>query len=52
MKAKIAGMGFEAKILEVTGLGREIHGRNEDDEKAEVDFDPVESSITKAEIGR
>jgi hypothetical protein len=50
MKAKIAEMGFKVKTFKISGPCYEIYGWNKDGKKAEVYFNPVDGSITKAEI--
>jgi hypothetical protein len=52
MKAKVAEMGFKVKTFKVTGPCYEIYGWNKEGKKAEVYFNPVDGSITKAEIGK
>ena len=51
MKAKIADMGYKVKTFKVSGPCYEIYGWNKDGKKAEVYFNPVDGSVTKAEIG-
>ena len=50
MKAMIKDLGYKVKTFEVTGNCYEIYGKNKDDKRAEVYFNPVTGAIVKAEI--
>jgi len=50
MKAKIADLGYTVKTFEVTGSCYEIYGKNKEDKRAEVYFNPVTGEIVQSEI--
>jgi len=50
MKAIIKDLGYTVKTFEVTGSCYEIYGKDKQDRRAEVYFNPVTGEIVEAEI--
>ena len=50
MKAKIAQLGYQIKVFQVSGSCYEIYGRAKDGKKAEVYFNPVNGSIVRNNV--